>query len=225
MSILLGISFSLGFILLLSYFRYPESTFALTKKMLFTRQLNKPKAYVEVWPDVVDDLASSIRAGLSLPQAMMNLAQSGPEVLRPKLSLAMSRYQLTGDFIGSLNNLSQMMQDPTVDKFTSALQIAYEVGGTDLGQLLRNLSEVIREDNKLRGEISARQSWTINGARLAIAAPWLTVLILSTRKSAASVYLSSAGIQLLAFCAFISVLAYQLMTRLGRLPSAKRIRS
>jgi tight adherence protein B len=137
----------------------------------------------------------------------------------------MSRYELTGDFVGALKILRNTLQDPIVDKFTSALQIAYEVGGTDLGLLLRNLSEVIREDNKVRGEISARQSWTINGARLAIAAPWLTVLILSTRQSAAAIYLSSQGIRLLLFCAILSFFAYFLMTRLGQLPVAERIAS
>jgi len=116
------------------------------------------------------------------------------------------------------------MKDPVVDKFTSALQIAYEVGGTDLGFLLRSLSEVIREDNKIRGEIEARQSWTVNGARLAVAAPWLTVFILSTRQSAANVYFSSQGVKLLTFCAAMSVFAYFAMTQIGKLPTAKRIK-
>lgn len=225
MSTLVGLSFSIAILSLVSYLFYPESTFSLSKKLFRAAPKSKVKFYPEAWPDAVDDLASSIRAGLSLPQALVNLTRTGPEALRPNLSLAMSRYELTGDFVGALKILRNTLQDPIVDKFTSALQIAYEVGGTDLGLLLRNLSEVIREDNKVRGEISARQSWTINGARLAIAAPWLTVLILSTRQSAAAIYLSSQGIRLLLFCAILSFFAYFLMTRLGQLPVAERIAS
>src|SRR5690606_40728102 len=35
-----------------------------------------------LWPDVVDDLASGVRAGLSLPEALIALAERGPEQLR-----------------------------------------------------------------------------------------------------------------------------------------------
>ena len=225
MTVVLGLSYALGLISIFSYLRYPETTLGLSKKFLFTKSSRIQKSQAHVWPDLVDDLASSIRAGLSLPQAMLNLAQTGPESLRPNIAQAMNRYQMTGDFVGSLNLLSDSMKDPVVDKFTSALQIAYEVGGTDLGFLLRSLSEVIREDNKIRGEIEARQSWTVNGARLAIAAPWLTVFILSTRQSAATVYFSSQGVKLLTFCAVMSVVAYFAMTQIGKLPTAKRIKS
>ena len=37
----------------------------------------------ELWPHVVDDLASAVRAGLSLPEALAALAERGPESLRP----------------------------------------------------------------------------------------------------------------------------------------------
>src|SRR3954451_2463365 len=35
-----------------------------------------------VWPDVVDNLMSAVRAGLSLPEAVAQLAVRGPEPLR-----------------------------------------------------------------------------------------------------------------------------------------------
>ena len=40
----------------------------------------------EVWPEVVDNLASAVRAGLSLPEAVAQLAARGPEPLRPAFS-------------------------------------------------------------------------------------------------------------------------------------------
>ena len=36
----------------------------------------------ELWPDVVDNLASSVRAGLSLPEALSQIAVRGPQPLR-----------------------------------------------------------------------------------------------------------------------------------------------
>ncbi|WP_443451245.1 type II secretion system F family protein, partial [Glutamicibacter arilaitensis] len=40
-------------------------------------------ALQEQWPEVVDHLRSAIRAGLSLPEALSQLAMVGPQILRP----------------------------------------------------------------------------------------------------------------------------------------------
>lgn len=181
------------------------------------------KVPADLWPDVVDDLASAIRAGLSLPQAVIELCNSGPEQLQPAFQLCRDQYQATGDFNAGLNLLAQNLEDPQADKFVTSLQVAHEVGGADLGVLLRTLSEVMREELVLRGEIVARQSWTVNGAKLAVAAPWVTALVLSTRDTAANVYMSTSGIRMLAICAVISVLAYVAMMKIAELPTEKRL--
>jgi tight adherence protein B len=81
----------------------------------------------------------------------------------------------------------------------------------------------MREELVLRGEIVARQSWTVNGAKLAVAAPWVTALVLSTRDTAANVYTSASGIRMLGICAMISVLAYVAMMKIAELPAEKRL--
>lgn len=179
----------------------------------------------DVWPDVVDDLASAIRAGLSLPQAVIELCNSGPEQLRPTFQLCRDQYQATGDFNAGLDLIAQNLENPQADKFVASLQIAHEVGGTDLGVLLKTLSEVMREELVLRGEIVARQSWTINGAKLAVAAPWVTALVLSTRDTAAHVYFSASGMRMLAICAVVSMFAYIAMMKMAELPVEKRLMS
>lgn len=179
----------------------------------------------DVWPDVADDLASAIRAGLSLPQAVIELCNSGPEQLRPTFQLCRDQYQATGDFNAGLDLIAQNLENPQADKFVASLQIAHEIGGTDLGVLLRTLSEVMREELVLRGEIVARQSWTINGAKLAVAAPWVTALVLSTRDTAADVYFSASGMRMLAICAAVSMFAYISMMKMAELPVEKRLMS
>src|SRR5690242_18024307 len=37
----------------------------------------------DLWPDTVDNIASAVRAGLALPEALIQLAQRGPAELRP----------------------------------------------------------------------------------------------------------------------------------------------
>jgi tight adherence protein B len=222
MGLIAGVLVALGMMLLWGAIREPM------KPRKFKSYNTKPnvkrkKLPADAWPDVVDDLASAIRAGLSLPQAVTELCNSGPEQLRPAFQLCRDQYQATGDFNAGLVLIAQNLTDPQADKFVASLQIAHEVGGADLGVLLRTLSEVMREELVLRGEIVARQSWTVNGAKLAVAAPWVTALVLSTRETAANVYLSTSGIRMLAICAVISVLAYAAMMKIAELPAEKRL--
>ena len=222
MGLIAGVLVALGMMLLWGAIREPMKPrkFKSDNTKLIVKRKKLP---TDAWPDVVDDLASAIRAGLSLPQAVTELCNSGPEQLRPAFQLCRDQYQATGDFNAGLILIAQNLTDPQADKFVASLQIAHEVGGADLGVLLRTLSEVMREELVLRGEIVARQSWTVNGAKLAVAAPWVTALVLSTRETAANVYLSTSGIRMLAICAVISVLAYAAMMKIAELPAEKRL--
>ncbi len=175
------------------------------------------------WPDAVDILVSAVRAGMSLPEATADLARWGPEPLRPACAAMAAEYRATGSFTTALAVLKQHLSDPVADRVVASLSIAREVGGTDLGRVLTTLSEFLREDARTRGEIEARQSWTVNAARLAVAAPWITVAILCTRPEAVSAYASAGGSIVLLGAGALTVLAYRLMLRIGRLPVDPRV--
>lgn len=184
---------------------------------IFPSRQKHVKIDLALWPDAVDDVASAIRAGMSLPHAVCHLAEHGPDQLKPTFTQVQNTYLSTGNFLQALSHVRDLRQ-PVAIKFVSALSVAYQVGGSELGTVLRALADAVRDEVKMRGEIEARQSWTVNGARLAVAAPWVTVLLLSTRNSAAQVYASVAGFKLLSACAILSAVAYVSMLRIGRLP-------
>jgi len=106
-----------------------------------------------------------------------------------------------------------------------ALRLARDVGGTELGRLLRTLSSVLREDARTRSELEARQGWAVSAARLAVAAPWATLAFLSLRPGALAAYDSTGGVLVLAVAGGTSALAYALMKRIGRLPGDERVLS
>jgi tight adherence protein B len=99
------------------------------------------------------------------------------------------------------------------------LRLTNRVGGSDLGAVLRSLSVMLREDARLRGELEARQSWTVNAARLAVAAPWLVLGLMSFRPAAVVAYRSWTGALVLIGVLAVSGFAYYLMVRAARLPS------
>ncbi len=177
----------------------------------------------ELWPDVVDHLASAVRAGLSLPEALGQLATRGPEPLRRPFARFGEDYRVTGRFDDCLDQLKAHLADPVGDRIVESVRVARQVGGSELGRLLRTLSTFLRADARTRGEIEARQSWTVNAARLAIASPWLVLGFLSLRPESVARYDSRAGFIVLAFGATVCVVCYRLMLRIGRLPPEERV--
>lgn len=199
---------------------------ALAPSLVIRRRVRAARQRVRAsWPEAVDSLVSAVRAGLSLPEAVSSLSSSGPAVLRPLFAATASEYRATGSFDAALDVLRDRAADPAADRVVAALRLAHEWGGTQVGDVLRTLSGMMREDARLRSEIRGRQSWTVSAARMAVAAPWLTLLLLSTRGETAAAYATPAGALLLAVAAGASASAYAVMARIAVLPDLPRLAS
>ena len=193
--------------------------------VLRQRAARRLRDFAEVWPEAVDNLASAVRAGLSLPDAVAALGTNGPEALRADFAQFALDYQVTGRFGECLDRLKDRLADPVGDRVIEGLRLAREVGGGDLGRLLRNLSGFLRDDARTRSELESRQAWTVNGARLAVAAPWIVLLLMSFQTTAIRQYASPGGVLVLGIGFTVCVVAYWAMMRIGRLPVEKRILS
>ncbi len=187
------------------------------------RAARRLRDHAALWPDVVDNLSSGVRAGLSLPEALMQLGERGPDGLREPFRQFGRDYQVTGRFHESLDLLKARLADPVGDRVVEALRIAREVGGGDLGRMLRSLSGFLRDDLRTRGELESRQSWTVNGARLAVAAPWLVLLFMSFQGAVIQRFATTTGLVVLGGGATLCAIAYRLMMWIGRLPVERRI--
>ncbi|MGL4173554.1 MAG: type II secretion system F family protein [Actinomycetota bacterium] len=177
----------------------------------------------EVWPDAIDHVASAIRAGLALPEALSQLGARGPEALRSSFTAFAEDYRTSGKFIPALDRLKDQLADPVADRVLEALRLAREVGGTDLGRILTTLTAFLRQDLHTRAELHTRQGWTIAGARLAAAAPWLVIAVLATRPESVTAYRSVTGAVVLFGGGMLTVVAYTAMLRIARLPEEDRV--
>lgn len=177
----------------------------------------------EVWPDAVDHLRSAVRSGMSLPEGLIQLGNSGPEPLREPFVEFAKDYRSGHTMATALDRLKLRLADPVGDRIVVALQITREVGGSDLGRLLGTLAEFLRENARTRSELEARQSWTVNAAKLAVAAPWIVVLLISLQAEAAQAYQNATGMVVLGGGLIISVGCYRLMLRIGALPQEVRV--
>jgi tight adherence protein B len=151
-----------------------------------------------------------------------SLAQAGPAATRLAFAEFEREYRATGNFAHCIARLKQSLADPIADRILETLRMAREVGGSDLTVVLRSLAAWLRQDAAIRSEVEARQSWIVNAARLGVAAPWLVLLLLASRPEAALAYNTPAGGGVILGGLVLSVLAYRVMIRLGRLPEERR---
>ncbi|MDX6256768.1 MAG: tight adherence protein [Frankiales bacterium] len=191
--------------------------------LLRWRQRQRGSELRDVWPEIVDNLASAVRAGLSLPEAIAQIGVRGPEVLRPPFVRFGEDYRTSGRFDESIDRLKATLADPVGDRIIESVRMAREVGGSDLGRLLRTLSSFLREDARTRAELETRQGWTVNAARLALAAPWLMLGLLALRPEAVRAYNSASGALILLVGGVLSLAAYRIMLRIARLPVEHRV--
>lgn len=188
-----------------------------------TRRARRQREFRAAWPDAIQGLISAVRAGISLAEACSMQSDKGPEELRGGFRSFAGTYRSTGNFQSALERLRAELADPVADRVVASLVLAHEVGGTDLVRVLRTLGDFVREDLRVRKEIEARWSWTVTAARVAAAAPWLVLLLMSTRPEAASAYNSAAGVTVVVGGAVATFVGYRLMLRAARLPEERRL--
>ena len=176
----------------------------------------------KAWPNLVDNLVPGVRAGLSLGETLLEVAARAPKSLRVPFAHFAADYRAGGNLDASLKILKHELADPVGDRIVEALRLAAQVGGNDLVVLLEDLGAMLRAEERTRGEVLARQSWTVTGARLAAASPWIILALLLSRPGTLEVYSTSVGSMILLVGALVSALAYILMLRLGRLEVSPR---
>lgn len=176
------------------------------------------------WPDVVDLLRSAVRAGVPLSEGLAQLGRRGPLALRAPFLEYEADLRVGRSVDTCLDRLQERFADPVADRLLAAVRLTREVGGADVGELLSTLSYFLRSDLRTRGELEARQSWTVNAARLAVVAPWLILLVLCLQPQVAAAYATPAGLGVLCVGLVVAVLAYAGMVRVARLPDPELVR-
>ena len=186
------------------------------------RARSRRQAVRGLWPEVVDHLVASIRAGMPLPDALASLAVRGPGPLRPGFRRFEEHWRRSGIVGPAFDDLKEHFADPTADRLIEVLRMAREVGGTELPGVLRDLAAHLRQDLALRAEVEARQGWVTNAGKLGLAAPWVVLGLLATRPEAAIAYTTPQGTLLLLAAAGVTLVAYRVMLAIARLPEDRR---
>jgi len=177
----------------------------------------------QAWPEVLDLLISSLQSGASISESLSNLATVGPQSIRKEFD-KFSKSLIVGEkFEVAVNNLKEEFADPITDQLFETLYFATKFGSKNTIKVLREISEYASADLALRAEINTRFGWIKNSANLAALAPWLLFIILRTQENARLAYLQPTGQLLMIFGVIATLFAYLWMSRIAKLPKAKRL--
>jgi tight adherence protein B len=195
----------------------------ITFTFLFSSAKRRETKFELLWPDVVDHLITGIQSGMSLVEALSQLADRGPRELAPYFAEFNRQVRKDGDFTSAIAWLQKQFSHYASDQIFEAIILSRSLGGTHLLQILRMVGDFIRQDLALRKEIEVKHGWIKNSAHLSAAAPWLLLLLLSTQPATAAAYATSTGAVILIAGIFMTAVAYLWMNKLGALPKPPRV--
>ena len=186
------------------------------------RNLKKQREKEVAWPEAIDSLVSALQAGISISEALTQLAMHGPKVLRPSFAQIQSDLLSLGNFEQVLLKEKRRLDSAISDQVFETLIISKDFGGRDANNALRLLAEFVREDIAVAEEIRTKFGWIRNSALLATAAPWLLLILLSTQDSTVEIYSTPSGALVLSLGVVMTATAYIWMEKFGSLPAAPR---
>lgn len=173
--------------------------------------------------EATGQLRAAIHAGLSVQQALVELARTAPEALRPDLARLVLDLRLKG-VVPALEDLRDRLADPLADQVVAALILNDRVGGRQVGPVLDRLAQATRASLAVFDEAKARQSQAVASARVVALVPAVALVglrIIAPRFM--SVYDEPLGQLVLVGCFIWVLIGYAAMRWLGRLPVSPRV--
>jgi len=114
----------------------------------------RQKKFGAQFPDAIDIIVRSLRAGHPVPVAISMVAREQPDPVGSEFGLVTDEITYGADLESAMRNLYFRVGTDDLPLFVTAVAIQGSTGG-NLGEILNNLSAVIRERFKMRRKIRA----------------------------------------------------------------------
>ena len=112
----------------------------------------RKRKFVEQFPDALDMIARSLRAGHTLLSAMLIVAQEMPDPVASTFRTAYDEQNLGLSLSEALSNMTRRISSVDLTFFVTAVTIQRETGG-NLAEILEKLGMTIRERFKILGQL------------------------------------------------------------------------
>jgi len=114
----------------------------------------RQKKFGAQFPDAIDIIVRSLRAGHPVPIAVNMVAREMPDPIGSEFGLVGDEITYGADLETAMRNLYSRIGQDDLPLFVTAVAIQGSTGG-NLGEILENLSAVIRQRFKMRRKVKA----------------------------------------------------------------------
>jgi tight adherence protein B len=111
-------------------------------------------AFEQQLVDGLELLANSVRAGMTLPQAMELLVREMKPPITQEFGRVLQEYRLGTDFDQALLNAARRLASRDLDVLVNAIMITRRSGG-NIGEIFQRIAAWIRERVRIEGKIKA----------------------------------------------------------------------
>jgi len=130
------------------------SATALPYLVLKFLRSRRQKKFGAQFPDALDIITRSLRAGHPVPIAITMVGREMPDPIGTEFGVVSDEITYGADLEGAMRNLYGRLGSDDLPLFVTAVAIQGSTGG-NLGEILENLSGVIRQRFKMRRKIHA----------------------------------------------------------------------
>ena len=132
------------------------AAFVLVGSLLFVNNVaaRQRKKFETQLPDTLNLLATSLRAGYSLLQAVEAVGEQAPDPTRREFGRAMAEIRLGRQMDDAMSDIAERMDSRDFEWAVLAIEIQREVGG-NLAEVLQTTAETMVQRNRLRREMKA----------------------------------------------------------------------
>jgi Flp pilus assembly protein TadB len=186
----------------------------VARSRLQRRATARRDAFVEQLPDTLLLLASMMRSGYGLVQAIDAVAREADDPTDVWFERVLLEVRAGRDLGDALRALSADVRSTDLDWVVVAVSINAEVGG-EMSGTLDNVAAMMRERAQLRGKVQALTAEGRMSARLMLALPPLTVLAtIVLNPDYGRILLEPAGLVMLAAAASLMMIGHLWIGRL-----------
>lgn len=126
----------------------------------------------------VTSMANSMRAGLTLVQALTRLSQQAPEPIRAEFKIMANQYGLGADMETVLKNAKDRLKLADFNLFASALLLNREMGG-DVSETLIRISKSLDKLREMRKTVEAHTSEGRTNIKVLLLSPVAMLLLVA----------------------------------------------
>ncbi len=130
----------------------------------------RAKAFERLLPDILMLVATSLRSGFGLPQALDAVARDAAEPAAKEFSRALAETRIGTDVTESLDHMSARMDSQSMQWTVMAIRVQREVGG-NLAETLTTTATTLREREALQRQVRTLSAEGRLSAMILIALP------------------------------------------------------